>query len=405
MLAATVRVAGSLDVAEDCAQEAFVSALDAWTRAGIPANPGAWLTTTARRKALDLHRRNQVLRTKLPLLAAEADPSRTTLPLPSEPDEFDQAEPAIPDDRLRLIFTCCHPALAREAQVALTLRLVCGLSTADIARAFLVSEPTMAARMTRAKKKIAGAAIPYRVPAGHELAERLDAVLTVVHLVFNAGYAAPSGDDLMRPELADQAIRLARLLIELMPDEREVYGLLALMLLTDARRATRTAADGSLVLLADQDRSRWDQDQIAEGQRALVAGLRGLQAGRFVLQAAIAAQHARAASYQRTDWAQIVTLYDLLLRVWPSPVVELNRAVAISMVQGPQAGLDQLAGINLPNYHYLPAARADLLRQLGRLDEAAQAYDQAIEWVHNEAERRFLLGQQARVNGSRDPAP
>ncbi|MGI8664995.1 MAG: RNA polymerase sigma factor [Jatrophihabitans sp.] len=406
MLAASVRLAGDLGLAEDCAQDAFVSAFVAWLRDGIPRNPGAWLTTAARRKVLDAHRRNQLLRAKLPLLAGEAmtrpaslgeDPAELAGADPDHPEDPDGLDPAaFGDDRLRLIFTCCHPALAREAQVALTLRLVCGLSTADISRAFLVSEATMAARVTRAKKKIAAARIPYRVPAGHELTERLDAVLTVLHLVFTAGHAAPSGDQLVRSDLVDRAIGLGRLLRVLMPDEREVGGLLALMLVTDARRATRCDETGALVLLAEQDRSRWDAQLIAEGARVLVDALRGGRPGRFVLQAAIAALHAEAPDYAETDWGQILGLYDLLRLAWPSPVVELNRAVAVGMVAGPGAGLAAIDAIDagaLAGYHYLPAARAELLCRLGRDAEAATEYDRAIALGANAAERRYLMAQ------------
>jgi len=380
VLAATVRVAGDLDLAEDCTQDAFVSALQAWQRDGVPRNPGAWLTTAARRKAVDAHRRGRLLRSKLPLLHLDADPE------PPPPDD------GFGDDRLRLIFTCCHPALAREAQVALTLRLVCGLATTDIARQFLVPEPTLAARLTRAKKKIAAAHIPYRVPAAAELADRLDAVLTVLHLVFSAGHAAPSGEQLMRPELVERAIDLTRLLSTLMPDEREVRGLLALMLVTDARRDTRSDG-GELVLLAEQDRTRWDRDLIAEGHRTLLGALRGGRPGRFTLQAAIAAVHAQAPSYTDTDWLQIVGLYDVLLAVWPSPVVRLNRAVAVAMLDGPAAGLAELAALDdgaLAGYHYLPAARADLLRRLGETDRAREQYATALAGAGNDAERRFL---------------
>ncbi len=389
MLAATVRVAGTIDLAEDCAQNAFLSALDAWLRDGIPRNPGAWLTTAARREALDAHRRSQRLRAKLPLLAAEY--GATDLSSDAAPDSEDTT---FYDDRLRLIFTCCHPALAREAQIALTLRLVCGLSTGDIARAFLVTESTMAARVTRAKKKIAAARIPYRVPAENELTERLDAVLSVLHLVFTAGHTAPSGDRLVRPELVERAIELTRLLAALMPDEREVRGLLALMLVTDGRRATRLDGAGELVLLAAQDRSRWDRGLIDEGHRVLLDALRGTRPQRFVLQAAIAALHAEAPSYAETDWPQILGLYDLLLAAWPSPVVELNRAVVIAMAGGPQAGLVAIDAIDqaaLAGYHYLPGARAELLRELGRFDEAAEQYRAALALVDNAAERAHLI--------------
>ncbi len=396
MLAATVRLAGGpggIALAEDSVQDAFVSALQAWQRDGIPRNPAAWLTTTARRRVLDAHRRSRVLDSKLGELAREqAVPAVAEAP----PDD------GFGDDRLRLIFTCCHPALAREAQVALTLRLVCGLSTADIARQFLVSEATMAARVTRAKKKIAAARIPYRVPAPEELADRLDAVLTVIHLVFSTGHAAPTGDLLVRPDLVDRAIGLTRLLVELMPDEREAHGLLALMLAIDARRSSRADANGDLVLLAEQDRSSWDRPMIAEGHRVLTAALRGGRPGRFVLQAAIAAAHSAASSYADTDWAQIVGLYDLLWQRWPSEVVQLNRAVAVAMRDGPAAGLAALASIPdgaLASYHYLPAARADLLRQLGRDVEAAVQYRAALALCGNAAERRFLQRRLTEVGG------
>ncbi|TCB96350.1 RNA polymerase sigma factor [Micromonospora zingiberis] len=383
MLAATARVAGDLDLAEECVQEAYVAALGAWARDGVPDRPGAWLTATARRKALDVLRRRQVFRSKLPLLV--------------EPDEVEMDEPdevAVPDDRLRLVFTCCHPAIAREAQVALTLRLVCGVSTGDIARAFLVSEPTMAARVTRAKKKISVARIPYRVPDSAELPERLDAVLTVVHLLFTTGHTAPSGGDLVRADLVDRALHLTRMLRELMPDEPEVRGLQALLLLTDARRATRTDDQGRLLRLEDQDRSRWDRAAIDEGHRLVVDAFRTGRVGRYALQAAIASLHALAPSYAATDWPQIVRLYDALLARWPSPVVALNRAVAVSMVDGPEAALAEVDALaqdpRLAGYHYLPAIRADLLRRLNRPAEAAQAYRAALELVDNAAERAFL---------------
>jgi len=398
VLAATVRVAGDIDLAQECAQDAYLSALEAWRRDGIPRKPGAWLTTTARRKALDSHRRAAALRAKLPLLIEPAGPYTTSgygggSPSPeTQLTEMDE----IPDDRLRLVFTCCHPALAREAQVALTLRLVCGLTTEQIAHAFLVSEPTMAARVTRAKKKISAARIPYRVPEAHELPERLDAVLTAVHLVFTAGHTAPTGDVLLRPDLVDRAIDLCRVLAELMPDEPEVRGLLALMVITDARRATRLDEAGALVLLEDQDRSLWDHAAIEQGRAMVRGALRGGRPGRFVLQAAIAALHAEAPSFADTDWGQVVELYDLLLRAWPSPVVALNRVVAVGFHSGPEAGLvalDELEaedGRTLSTYHYLPSTRADLLRRLGRVEAAAAAYRSALELVQNDVERAFL---------------
>ena len=390
VLAATARAAGDFDLAEECVQDAYVAALDTWVRDGIPNKPGAWLTATAKRKAVDALRRRQVFRSKMPLLV--------------EPDEADMNEldepDAVSDDRLRLIFTCCHPALAREAQVALTLRLVCGVSTGDIAHAFLVTEPTMAARVTRAKKKISAARIPYRVPVASELPERLDAVLSVVHLLYTTGHTAPSGADLVRADLVDRALHLARMLLSLMPDEPEVRGLLALLVLTDARRATRIDAHGRLLVLEDQDRSRWDRDAIAEGGRLVVDAFRTGRVGRYALQAAIASLHALAPSYAETDWRQVVALYDRLLAVWPSPVVELNRVVALSIVDGPQVALAQLHTLDdgrLAGYHYLPAVRADLLRRLGRHAEAAVAYRAALDLVDNEAEREFLESRLAEV--------
>jgi RNA polymerase sigma-70 factor (ECF subfamily) len=387
VLAATVRVAGDLDLAEECVQDAYVSAIAAWTREGIPANPGAWLTVASRRRALDAHRREKTLRSKLPLLV-ETDTA------PDLSVEESEGVPVIPDDRLRLVFICCHPALAREAQVALTLRLVCGLTTAEIADAFLVSESTMAARVTRAKKKITAARIPYRVPAEAELPDRLDAVLTVVHLLFTTGHTAPAGHELVRADLVDRAVRLTRMLVQLMPDEREVRGLLALLLFTDARRVTRSTPDGRLVLMADQDRAAWDRAAIAEGASLVVGALRGGNPGRFALQAAIAALHAEAPSYAETDWPQVRRLYDALLRVWPSPVVALNRTVATSMVDGPAAALNEVEELErdarLAGYRYLPSTKADLLRRLGRTKEAAQAYRAALELTENTQERDFL---------------
>jgi RNA polymerase sigma-70 factor (ECF subfamily) len=407
VLAATARVAGDIDLAEECVQDAYVAALDAWARDGVPRSPGAWLTTAARRRALDAHRRDRTLRSKLPLLvepivteAAEdrgADDSGADDAGADDPGTDD----VIPDDRLRLVFTCCHPALALEAQVALTLRLVCGLSTGEIAQAFLVSEPTMAARVTRAKKKISAARIAYRVPDAFELPDRLDAVLTVIHLLYTTGHTAPSGPDLVRSDLVERAIDLASMLRTLMPDEREVRGLLALLLLTDARRATRTAPDGRLLLLAEQDRSRWDRSAIDEGIRLVFDALRGGRPGRFALQAAIAALHAEAPSYAETDWPQVMRLYDELLRVWPSPVVALNRTVAVAMVDGPAAALAELEALErdgqLAGYRYLTATKADLLRRLGRNAEAVAAYRTALELADNATERAFLTARIAEV--------
>jgi RNA polymerase sigma-70 factor (ECF subfamily) len=305
----------------------------------------------------------------------------------------------VPDERLRLIFMCCHPALAQEAQLALTLRLVCGVTTADIARAFLVSEPTMAARMTRAKKKISAARIPFRLPGAAELPDRLRAVLGVIHLLFTAGHTVPSGASLVRGDLVDQSLRLARMLRELMPDEREVRGLLGLLLVTDARRATRVDPDGRLLRLEDQVRSRWDRSAMGEAQDLIVDGLRGGRPGRYVLQAAIASLYAEAPSYEQTDWPQIVTLYDELLLVWPSPVVALNRTVAVSMVYGAVQALAEVAELerdgHLARYQYLPAIKADLLYRLGRSQEASIAYRQALELTGNDAEREFLAGRLA----------
>jgi RNA polymerase sigma-70 factor, ECF subfamily len=387
VLAATARVATDIDLAEECVQEAYVAALSVWQRDGVPDNPGAWLTVAARRRAIDALRRESTLRAKLPLLI--------------EPDATPDSD-VIPDDRLRLVFTCCHPALARDARVALTLRLVCGLTTDEIARAFLVSEATMAARVTRAKKKIAIARIPYRVPAEHELPDRLGAVLTVIHALFTTGHTAPTGASLVRADLVERALSLARMLATLMPDEREVRGLLALMLLTDARRATRTAPDGRLLLLAEQDRSAWDRHAIDEGAALVVGALRGGHPGRYALQAAIAALHAQARSYEQTDWPQVLGLYDRLMEVWPSPVVALNRAVALAMVDGPEAGLAAVAeaerGGRLTGYRYAAATRADLLRRLGRTAQARAAYQEALALADNAAERDFLGNRLAQLS-------
>ncbi|MDH4353281.1 MAG: sigma-70 family RNA polymerase sigma factor [Actinomycetota bacterium] len=390
VLAATARfVGGDLSLAEEATQDAYVAALQTWGERGIPRRPGAWLTATARRKALDVIRRDAVLRRKLPALAASA----------SEETADDEEEgDVIPDDRLRLVFTCCHPALAPEARSALTLRLVCGLSTAEIARAYLVPEATLAARITRAKKKIAATAIPYRVPEGPELAERTDDVLTVVHLVFTAGHTATGGDELVRADLVARSLDLARVLATLLPEDPEVVGLLALLELTDARREARVGADGELVLLEDQDRSRWDRTSIEHGLAMLDRGLRltgpRRPPGRFLLQAALAAVHAEAATWDDTDWAAAVLLYDQLLVVWRSPVVALNRAVAVGFADGPAAGLAALDGLAdepmLARYHYLPTARAELLRRLGRGAEAAAAYRDALTLVTAEPERRHL---------------
>jgi len=400
VLSATVRVTGDLDLAEECTQDAYVRALEVWARDGLPRNPGAWLTTTARNLALDRLRRAAVLRGKVPLLVQDA---RAAPPADADLGAADADDDAIPDDRLRLVFTCCHPALAREAQVALTLRLVCGLNTAEIAHAFLVSETTMAARVTRAKKKIAAARIPYRVPSGHELAERLDAVLTVLHLVLTTGHTAPTGDRLHRDDLLDRAVDLARALLQLMPDERELRALLALALLGQARAVTRLDADGAFVPLEEQDRQLWDTALVGEGEQLVRQALRGGRPGRFALQAAIAALHTGAPTFAATDWGEVVALYDLLLRVWPSPVVGLNRAIAIAFRDGPQAGLTAVDALEaadggaLARYHYLAAARADLLRRLGRPTQAGAAYEQALALCESEPERVFLRRRLAEV--------
>jgi RNA polymerase sigma factor (sigma-70 family) len=389
VLAATVRVARDLDLAEECVQEAYAAALVAWARDGIPDHPVAWLTTTARRRAVDAVRREQTLRAKLPLLATDE-----RLATVDERPEPELARQTVPDERLRLIFLCCHPALAQDAQMALTLRLVCGVSTRDIAHAFLVPEPTMAARVTRAKKKISIARIPFRIPPAARLPERLGAVLGVIHLLFTTGHTAPAGATLVRADLVDRAVHLARMLRELMPDEREVWGLLALLLVTDARRATRVDSSGRLLRLAEQDRSRWDRAALAEAHDLIVDGLRGGSPGRYVLQAAIASLYARAPTYEQTDWPQILTLYDRLVEVWPSPVVALNRTVPLAEVHGAQRALAEVDALErdtrLSGYQYLPAIRADLLSRLGRDRDAMVAYRRALELTTNEVERAFL---------------
>jgi RNA polymerase sigma factor (sigma-70 family) len=398
VLAATARTARDLDLAEECVQEAYAAALRTWARAGVPANPAAWLTTTARRRAIDAIRRDATLRSRLPLLVEPGEDTQETSAEETAVTEL--TADAIPDERLRLIFTCCHPALAQEAQVALTLRLLCGVSTTDIARSFLVSEPTMAARITRAKKKIAVARIPYRVPGPAELPGRVRAVLAVIHLLFTAGHTAPSGASLVREDLADRAVHLARMLSALMPGEPEARGLLALLLVTDARRASRVDADGRLVRLADQDRSAWDRAALAEADAIITGCLRAGPPGRYVLQAAIASLYAEPPSYDQTDWAQILVLYDRLLAVWPSPVVALNRAVPLAMVAGPEAALAEVERLEpderLSRYHYLPAIKADLLSRLGRTQEAAAAYRQALALAANDTERAFL-DEQSRI--------
>jgi RNA polymerase sigma-70 factor (ECF subfamily) len=385
VFATLVRLLGDFDLAEEALHEAFRAALEQWPREGVPSNPRAWLVSAGRFKAIDGIRRRARFE-----------------PLPDDIEDIADANAADPaarddehleDDRLRLIFTCCHPALASDAQVALTLREVCGLTTEEIARAFLTAAPTLAQRIVRAKSKIREARIPYQVPARDELPERLEAVLRVIYLVFNEGYSASSGTSLTRHDLSSEAIRLGRLLVELLP-EPEAIGLLALMLLQESRRAARTSAAGDLVLLEDQDRSLWNREQIAEGVALVERALSSRDFGRYALQAAIAAVHAEAPAPAATDWAQIVGLYDALWRIEPSPVVELNRAVAVAMRDGPAAGLPLIEAIlargDLTDYHLVHAAHADLCRRLGRTTQARSSYRRALDLARQEPERRFL---------------
>ena len=406
-VATLVRLFGSIDIAEEAVQDAFAVAIERGPSAGLPPNPGAWITTTARNRAIDRLRRESSRHDR----HAQAQQLHLAPQLLQAEDEPIEPEGPVKDDRLRLIFTCCHPALAPEAQIALTLRLLGGLQTPEIARAFLVQEATMAARITRAKKKIAAARIPYRVPGDAELPDRLKPVLAVLYLVFNEGYTASAGDELTRPDLSAEAIRLARLLAELMPDEPEVIGLLALLLLTESRRAARTAPDprgtggvpptkaagaakDSLVLLPDQDRTVWDRQLIAEGQTLVRACLRRNQPGPYQIQAAINAVHSDAPTAAQTDWAQILALYDQLLAVAPTPVVALNRAVALAEVKSPEVALAAVDELDaLAGYHLFHSTRADLLARLGRHAEAADAYERALSLATNATEQAFLEGR------------
>ncbi|MET8530210.1 sigma-70 family RNA polymerase sigma factor [Micromonospora sp. NPDC005172] len=395
LLASLVHRFGDLDLAEEVASEAIEAALVHWPVDGVPSRPAAWLLTTARRRAVDRLRRDRVLATRLAVLRAEAERSDPAPPADADPD--------LPDDRLALFFTCAHPALPAQDRGALTLRFLAGLTTAEVARAFLVPHATMAQRLVRAKRKIRDARIPFRVPGVDELPARLPTVLQAVYSIFTEGYAASSGPDLQRTDLAEEAVRLARILRRLLPAQREVAGLLGLLLLVHARRAARTGPDGAVVLLDDQDRGRWDHAMIDEGRALVVAALRGPAPGPYAVQAAIAALHDEAPDVASTDWPQVVALYDVLLRMVPSPVVALNRAAAVAMRDGPDAGLALLDGLaddpRLRGYHLYPATRADLLRRLGRLDEAAAAYRDALTLVGTEPEREHLRRRLASVTG------
>jgi RNA polymerase sigma-70 factor, ECF subfamily len=401
-VATLIRVTGDFDLAEEAVQDAFIRALETWPERGVPDNPGAWITTTARNRAIDRLRRRQRSVDKIEQLGRETEVEQELAAIDPTPSEDSMP---IADDRLRLIFTCCHPALATEARVALTLRTLGGLTTPEIARAFLVPEPTLAQRLVRAKRKIRDAGIPYRVPPAELLPERLDGVLRVLYLVFNEGYAASSGDELIRRELCTEAIRLARVVVSLLPGEPEALGLLALMLLHDARREARVGPDGQLILLDDQDRSRWDGARIAEGHDLIEQALVVRRPGPYQVQAAIAALHDEAVVPTETDWAQIAALYATLQQMAPSPVVELNLAAAVALADGPAIGLAMMDGIaatgELDAYPYLHSARADLLRRLERWSEADTAYQRALELTPNAPERAFLEGRLAEVRRGR----
>ncbi len=389
VVAATVRTARDLDLAEESAQEAFAEALTVWSRDGVPTNPGAWLTTVARRRAVDSLRRAASHQRKLSLLI---EPERDGVGSPA-PDA-EAVDERVLDDTMRLIFMCCHPSLSREAQMALTLRLVCGMTTGDIAKCFIVPEATMAARVTRAKKKITVARIPFRSPRTEELADRLEGVLGVIYLLFTVGHTSPDGDHLIRRDSTREALRLARLLHEVMRDEPEVAGLLALLLVIEARQESRVDAVGGARRISEQDRTMWDRDAIGIAHELILSSLQSSRPGRYTLQAAIASLHAHAPTFDEVDWAQIVVLYDELLLVWPSPVVQLNRAVAVSKISGPLVALDIVERLeregNLDRYQYLPATKAYLLDQLGRRDEADRARSRALELTTNQVERAFL---------------